>query len=160
MLIQRAVANSVAQNYADAVNDLTAYIQNDSTTSSLVYWQRAVCQARMNEYEASRGMDVRLKTAGALNDMDTAIKMSPRNAYLYYDRANLYAVAKDYMRAIADYTEALRLDPRLAEAYYNRGLVYIYSNKREAGIQDLSKAGELGLYNAYSAIKSFTKTKK
>ena len=160
LLIQRAVANSVAQNYADAVNDLTAYIQNDSTTSSLVYWQRAVCQARMNEYEASRGMDVRLKTAGALNDMDTAIKMSPRNAYLYYDRANLYAVAKDYMRAIADYTEALRLDPRLAEAYYNRGLVYIYSNKREAGIQDLSKAGELGLYNAYSAIKSFTKTKK
>lgn len=160
LLLQRAVAHSVAQNYADAVNDLTAYIQNDSTASSLVYWQRAVCQTRMNEYEASRGTDVRLKSAGAISDLDKAIEMSPRNAYLYYDRANIYALNKDYMRAVADYNAALKLDPRLAEAYYNRGLVNIYSNKREEGVQDLSKAGELGLYGAYSAIKSFSGTKK
>lgn len=160
LLIQRAVAHSVAQNYAEAVNDLTAYLQNDSTASSLAYWQRAVCQARLNEYEASRGAEVGIKTAGAIADLDKAIKMCPRNAYLYYDRGNLHAANKDYMRAIADYTEALKLDPRLAEAYYNRGLVYVYSNKQEAGTQDLSKAGELGLYSAYSAIKSFTKSKK
>jgi len=161
LLLQRAVARSVAQNYAEAASDLTAYIeQSDSAGSSLAYWQRAVCQCRMNEYDASRGVDVRLNTAGATSDLDKAIKLSPRSAYLYYNRGNLHAANKDYTRAAADYTEAIRLDPQLAEAYYNRGLVYIYSNRQEDGIQNLSKAGELGLYSAYSAIKSFTAKKK
>lgn len=156
LILQRAVANSVVQNYADAISDLTIYIQTDST-SSLAYWQRAVCQARMNEYDASRGEDVRMKTVGAIADLDTAIKLSPDNAYLYFDRGNLYAANKDYVRAIADYDNAVRLDPKLAEAYYNRGIANINLGKTDLGISDLSKAGELGLYEAYSAIKKFSK---
>lgn len=160
LLLQRAVAHSVAQNYADAVSDLTAYIQTDSLASPLAYWQRAACQFRMGEYDSSRGIDARMTAAGAISDLDKAISLSPRNAYLYYDRANLHAASKDYMRATADYNEAIRLDPRLAEAYYNLGLVCIYSNKHEEGVRNLSKAGELGLYSAYSAIKSFSANKK
>ena len=156
LIIQRAVANSVVQNYADAVNDLTAYIQTDST-SSLAYWQRAVCQARMNEYDASRGTDVRLKTVGAIADLDRAVRLSPNNAYLYFDRGNLYASNKDYARAVEDYDMAVKLDPKLAEAYYNRGIANINLGKTDIGISDLSKAGELGLYDAYSAIKKFSK---
>lgn len=159
LILQRAVAYSAVKNYSDAINDLTAWMQNDSSESSLVYWQRAVCQSRINEYEASRGTDVHLKTAETISDFDRAIKLSPHNAYLYYNRGNMHAVNKDYMHAIADYTEAISIDPLLAEAYYNRGLVYIYSNKQSIGVQDLSKAGELGLYSAYSAIKSFTAKK-
>ena len=144
------------KNYADAISDLTAYIQTDST-SSLAYWQRAVCQARMNEYDASRGEDVRLKTAGAISDLDKAIQLSPDNAYLYFDRGNLYASGKDYAKAVADYSMAVKFDPKLAEAYYNRGIANINMGKADVGIADLSKAGELGLYDAYSAIKKFTK---
>ena len=160
LILQRAVANSVVQNYADAISDLTIYIQTDST-SSLAYWQRAVCQARMNEYDASRGEDVRMKTVGAISDLDMAIKLSPDNAYLYFDQLFLQGVKcaknKDYVRAIADYDNAIKLDPKLAEAYYNRGIANINLGKTDTGIADLSKAGELGLYEAYSAIKKFSK---
>ena len=98
-----------------------------------------------------------MKTVGAISDLDMAIKLSPDNAYLYFDRGNLYASNKDYARAIADYDKAVKLDPKLAEAYYNRGIANINLGKTDLGIADLSKAGELGLYEAYSAIKKFSK---
>uniref|UniRef100_UPI0035A1D314 tetratricopeptide repeat protein n=1 Tax=Prevotella heparinolytica TaxID=28113 RepID=UPI0035A1D314 len=60
-----------------------------------------------------------------------------------------------YAKAIDDYTKAIQLNPDLAEAYYNRGLARIYANSKAAGIEDLSKAGELGLYDAYSVIKKY-----
>lgn len=156
LIIQRAVANSVVQNYADAINDLTAYIQTDST-SSLAYWQRAVCQARMNEYEASRGTNVRMKTVGVIADLEKAAELNSNNAYLYFDLGNVYASTKDYVLAIENYDKAVQLDPKLAEAYYNRGIANINLGKTDLGIRDLSKAGELGLYEAYSAIKKYSK---
>ena len=100
---------------------------------------------------------MRLKTAGAISDIDTAIMLNPNNAYLYFDRGNLHAGADDYVKAIADYDKAIELDPNLAEAYYNRGIANIKLDKKDVGINDLSKAGELGLYDAYSAIKKFSK---
>ena len=156
LIIQRAVANSVVQNYADAINDLTAYIQTDSTLS-LAYWQRAVCQARMNEYEASRGTNIRMKTVGVIADLQKAVELNPNNAYLYFDLGNVYASTKDYVLAIENYDKAVQLDPKLAEAYYNRGIANINLGKTDLGIRDLSKAGELGLYEAYSAIKKYSK---
>jgi hypothetical protein len=41
----------------------------------------------------------------------------------------------------------------MAEAYYNRGLSYLFVNNKESSNRDLSKAGELGLYKAYSIMK-------
>ncbi len=152
LLMQRAVAYTVIQNFESAIEDLTAYLQADSTYAP-AYWQRAVCQSKINEFNASQGTDVAMKTANVLGDLSEAIKYNAHNAYLYYNRGNVYAARKDYNHAIEDYTRALALDKNLAEAYYNRGLVYVGSGKTAEGIQDLSKAGELGLYTAYSVIK-------
>ena len=87
------------------------------------------------------------------NDIDKALAGDSLCAYLHYNRGNVYAAQKDYERAIEDYDKAVAADPNLAEAYYNRGLAKIFSGKAAEGIADLSKAGELGLYNAYSIIK-------
>ena len=46
-------------------------------------------------------------------DLDKAISLSPHNPYVYYDRGNLHAVSKDYVKAVADYTKAIELDPNL-----------------------------------------------
>jgi tetratricopeptide (TPR) repeat protein len=62
---------------------------------------------------------------------------------------------RDYQRAIADYSQALKLNLDLAEAWFNRGLAKIYAKHVDEGIEDLSKAGELGLYQAYSVIKKY-----
>ena len=152
--MQRAIAHTEVQNYLDAINDLTAYLQIDST-STLAYWQRAVCQCRISMYETSKGMDAKLRIASALSDFEKALKKDNKNAYLYYNIGNIYAQNKDYTKAITFYDKALKIDSRLAEAYYNRGLANIYNKKTTIGISDLSKAGELGIYDAYSAIKKF-----
>ena len=154
LLLQRAVAYTVTQNFDDAINDLTAYLQIDSL-SSLAYWQRAACQSMMNEFSASQGMDTRLKSVRTLADLDAALSLNPQNPYIYYDRANVHAQQKDYVKAIDDYTKALKIDPNIAEAYYNRGLARIHSGNKNEGIEDLSKAGELGLYEAYGIIKKY-----
>jgi tetratricopeptide (TPR) repeat protein len=155
LLFLRAIAYSSIQNFGNAIDDLGIYLQIDST-SSLAYWQRAACQAKVNEFNASQGTNIELQMANVLGDLSDAIKCAPKNAYLYYNRGTLYALRSDNMRAIDDYTEAIRLERNLAEAYYNRGLVYIRLKKMDEAISDLSKAGELGLYQAYSVIKKYT----
>lgn len=154
LLLLRAVAYSTIQNFDNAIDDLSIAIQIDST-SSLAYWQRAVCQAKINEFNASEGTNIDLKSANVLGDLSDAIRLAPKNAYLYYNRGNLYAVRNDYQRAIDDYTRAIELDNHLAEAWYNRGLARIHAKNTSDGIADLSKAGELGLYQAYSVIKKY-----
>lgn len=158
-LLQRAVAYSVTQNYDEAINDLNVYLDQDST-SAIAYWQRAVCQFMMNDFNFSRGVDVQLKAAKTLDDFNQAIKLDGQNAYLYYSRGNFHAARKDYQSAIDDYTKAIELDGRLAEAYYNRGIIRLENtHTKNAGIADLSKAGELGIYDAYGVIKRKSATK-
>lgn len=111
----------------------------------------------MNAFNASLGTDVAMQTANVLSDLCRAIELSPQSPYLYYNRGNVYAARKDYAHAIDDYTTALRMDATLAEAYYNRGLVHILAKDIKAGTADLSKAGELGIYTAYSVIKRYSK---
>jgi tetratricopeptide (TPR) repeat protein len=155
LLFRRAVAYSVIQNFDAAIDDLSTYLQVDST-SALGYWQRAVCQSRLNDFNAAQGTDVRMKTANVLSDLTEAIRYG-ENAYLYYNRGNVYVQRNDYQHAIEDYTRAITLDGNLAEAYYNRGLARIANKQQTEGISDLSKAGELGLYTAYSIIKRYRK---
>ena len=155
LFFRRAIAFSVIQNFDAAIDDLTNYLQSD-TTSVLAYWQRAVCQSKLNEFHSAQGTDVRMKTANVLSDLTEAIRYG-ENAYLYYNRGNVYVQRNDYQHAIEDYTRAITLDGNLAEAYYNRGLARIANKQQTEGISDLSKAGELGLYTAYSIIKRYRK---
>ncbi len=72
----------------------------------------------------------------------------------------MLSILKDYRAAIVDYDRAIQLDPKFADAYFNRGLTHIFLGNNRQGIQDLSKAGELGLFSAYNIIKRFTKQKE
>ena len=77
-----------------------------------------------------------------------------------YNRGNVLSILKDYRAAIVDYDRAIQLDPKFADAYFNRGLTHIFLGNNRQGIQDLSKAGELGLFSAYNIIKRFTERKE
>ena len=80
--------------------------------------------------------------------------------YFHYNIANLLCKNKNLPEAVAEYTEALRLYPEFQEAYYNRALIHIYIQEREKGCIDLSKAGELGIKDAYSVIKKYCSTNR
>lgn len=91
-----------------------------------------------------------------MRDYDMVIKLNPGFVYAYFNRANLRCAQRDFRAAIVDYNEAIERDPEFAEAYYNRGLARLSQGDVNQGIADLSKAGELGIYNAYSIIKRMT----
>ena len=75
LLMKRAAAYLQTQNLDDAINDFTTYISSDST-SAMAFWQRAVCQSMMNDFNASQGIDVKLKTARTLDDFNQAVSAS------------------------------------------------------------------------------------
>ena len=88
-----------------------------------------------------------------MRDYDKTLEYAPNFAYAWFNRANVLCVQKDFQSAIRNYTNAIDSDPDMAEAYFNRGLTYIYIGDTERGITDLSKAGELGIYQAYNHLK-------
>lgn len=156
VLLQRAIAYTVTQNLDEAKDDLSACIKADSSMV-VAYWQRALCHAKQADFLKSQGKEYQLMLISALNDLSAAIRLDQQNPYLYYNRANVYVMLNDMVRAVEDYSRAIVLDKNMAEAYYNRGIARIRSERRAQGVQDLSKAGELGLYEAYSIIKQTTK---
>ena len=157
LLVLRAVSYAALQNYDSAIDDLCYSLQTDSSFASIVLWQRAVCQSKLNAFHASQGTNVDMKTANVLGDLSDALKRSPQNAFLYYNRGAQYAQRQDYSRAVSDFTRALDNEPGLGEAYYNRGLALLLQQRIDEGIADLSKAGEMGIYAAYSVIKKYRK---
>ena len=159
LLIQRAVAHVTTHNYSEAINDLNDYLRIDST-NVLVYWERAYCHAMMSEYASNQGTDSKMRLSVSLDDLKHALSFNNENAYLHYNIATVYAIQKEYHSAIDHYRKAIQLNANLAEAYYNLGLVHIFNNDRKEGIKDLSKAGELGLYDAYSIMKRYTSEKE
>lgn len=91
-----------------------------------------------------------------VHDYDKVLELNPDFVYAYFNRGNLRCAQRDYRAAVIDYNEAIRRKPDFAEAYFNRGLTRLYLGDTERGIADLSKAGELGIIDAYSIIKRMT----
>lgn len=91
----------------------------------------------------------------SLADYNKVLKMDPRMAFAYYNRGNLKLKLKKFQRAIDDYSLAIKLEPRMAEAYYNRALILLYLKENKLACKDLSKAGELGISDAYNVIKRY-----
>ena len=89
-------------------------------------------------------------------DYDMVIRLNPNFVYAYFNRGNLRCVQRDFRAAIQDYDEAIKRDSDFAEAYFNRGLAHLSLGDTNRGLSDLSKAGELGIINAYSIIKRMT----
>ena len=76
--------------------------------------------------------------------------------FLYFTNlGNLYCLSAEHVRSIENYTKAIELYPYMSDAYFNRGLVLIYLKDKEKGCIDLSRAGELGVQDAYGVIKKY-----
>lgn len=72
---------------------------------------------------------------------------------IIYNRACVETHLGMNKEALNDYNRVLSCQPRFAEAWYNRGLLHLQMNEKKQGLSDLRKAGELGLYAAYSILK-------
>ena len=96
----------------------------------------------------------------ALSDMKAAAELVPDLPYVYFNLGNLYCLSSEHINSIDNYSRAIELYPYMGDAYFNRGLVLIYLKDKEKGCIDLSRAGELGVADAYSVIKKYCEDEK
>jgi tetratricopeptide (TPR) repeat protein len=98
----------------------------------------------------------------AIADFTQLIKLDPKTAFRYRDRARVYHVKKEHEKALVDYTEAIKLASQTAGFYEERGIVYAEVNEYEKALADLTRAIELQPSRArlyYSRGRIFLKIK-
>lgn len=172
-LFKYGISQLCVRQYTSAVGLLSEAIAA-SPNSPMLYLNRATTRAEMIDFISSINRSDRISIDSemvpghshnqrqynydeAIADLNKAIELAPEVAYLYYNRGNLLALSGDMPAAYDDYTRAIELAPELAEAYFNRGLVQLYMKDTRKGCIDLSKAGELGIKEAYTVLKRYNK---
>ncbi|MBR6304854.1 MAG: tetratricopeptide repeat protein, partial [Paludibacteraceae bacterium] len=159
LYMARAIEFAIVQDYTSAIDDCTrAVLMADKNLEPVLYFCRANWRYRLLEYqratgekEATANMDFDIM----LRDYDQVLRMQPDFVFALYNKANILCAQKEYKDAIDYYSRAIAQDGEFAEAYFNRGLTYVYIGENEKGLADLSKAGELGIYQAYNMITRF-----
>ena len=175
VLFARAIMESESKQFNAALQSYSEAIERNPQ-EVFYYINRGALQSEMIDFISSIESNVQVLTmdnagtakarvrdgssrtydySAAISDMSHAAALYPEFPYTYYNLGNLYCLSGDMPEAITQYTKAIDLYPRLGEAYYNRGLVLIYVKDKEKGCLDLSKAGELGIGDAYSVISKY-----
>ena len=131
--------------------EMIAFIASfESNVQTLTMDDKGNTRARVRE-QVSREYDY----SEALRDMESAAALLPSFPYIQFNLGNLYSLSSRFVEAIDSYDKAIRLYPWMASAYFNRGLVLIYLKDKEKGCIDLSRAGELGVDDAYGVIGKY-----
>ena len=169
----RGMTQALLKQYTNAVGALstaiTLYPRNP-----FLYIARSAVQAEMTDFISSMDngysrispesdRSARMRDAArtydydeAISDLNKAAKLNPNLPCIYYNRGNLFALSGRFPEAFEEYSHAIALDPGLAEAYFNRGLVQIYMKDTRKGLLDISKAGELGIGEAYDLLRLYS----
>ncbi|MCX6249594.1 MAG: tetratricopeptide repeat protein [Bacteroidetes bacterium] len=174
-LVKRAVSLTGLQKFDAAFCDYDSLFRRD-TTSVLAWFCRATSRfafirymQKVNDY---RDQITIANTAGksqkpvpprdpehtfeaVVHDLDQAIRLDPDFIFAYYNRGYIKCLMGNYPGAIRDFTGVIERKPNFAEALYNRGLLYILLNDITPGCTDLSRAGELGIQDAYKVMKRY-----
>ncbi len=180
----RSVSESYSKKYNMALSSLDAAIgQSDASTDAYDHlykafylMNRSVLRAEMIDFIASMQSNVQVLTmddsrntrarvkehvstdydySEAIADAKAAIEILDNIPYLYFNLGNLCCLSSEHLASIENYTKAISLFPYMGDAYFNRGLVLIYLKDKEKGCIDLSRAGELGVAEAYAVIKKY-----
>jgi tetratricopeptide (TPR) repeat protein len=173
-LFRRGVTQSLVKQFTNSVATLSRAIDINPTNPYL-YINRSTTRAEMIDFISSLDgggyqrltieSDPEYRMHGspgriynyddAIADLNSAMKLAPQLAHIYYNRANLLVMSDRLPEAFDDYTRAIELNPHFAEAYDHRGLVQIYMKDTRKGYLDISKAGELGIPAAYDLINKY-----
>ena len=168
--------------YNSALNQYDKALEGQDNTPYASYYRafyyvnRAALRADMIEFIASMESSVQTLTmddsgrararvseqvnlsydySEAIADMESAASALEGIPYIYFNLGNLYCLSSRLVDAIGSYDKALSIYPYMADAYFNRGLILIYLKDKEKGCIDLSRAGELGIADAYSIIARY-----
>ena len=141
------ITGTIKAQMAEYVN-----LKNDFTT-----------QIKLNENAGNINkksiQEVKVDYKEPIEDLTRCIDLNNKFGLAYYNRANFECKNKEFKKAINDYSKSIHLD-ETPQAYYNRGLTLLYLKETQKGCLDISKAGELGIKEAYNVIKRYCKKNK
>ena len=140
-LLNRAVLRAEVIDFISSIEDNVQVLSMDDSGQT---------RARVRD-QVTRRYDY----SEAIHDLDASIKILGNIPYVYFNRGNLHCLNGEHVKAIEDYSHAISLYPYMSDAYFNRGLVLIYLKDKEKGCIDMSRAGELGIADAYGVIKKY-----
>jgi tetratricopeptide (TPR) repeat protein len=77
---------------------------------------------------------------GAITNYSQALQINPKNAQIYFKRAELHHHLGNFRDAINDYSQAIYINPKDAYSYNNRGIIYEKFGYIDYAINDYEKA--------------------
>lgn len=176
LYFNRALEFALVQDFSSSVDDLNkalalrsnftiAYFSRANIRYKLVDFQKSIITetGNLNEevYDKNAKLlydkQTRFNVEMIMRDYDKVIELQPDFPFAYYNKANILCTQKDFKTAILNYSKAIDCDADFAEAYFNRGLTYLFIGENANGLADLSKAGELGIYQSYNLLQRFSK---
>ncbi len=81
---------------------------------------------------------------GALEDIQTALKMKPQDPNYLAEEASVYIRMEKYDDAIKSLDQAIAIAPDFASCYRLKGICFVRQNKKTEACDIFQKAKELG----------------
>ena len=153
------------KDYKGAIIDFTKVLETTELDSSKysemyagLYFYRGMSKKQLKDFR------------GALNDMSKSLVLfrnSPLSgegsdlktinmmALTFYGRGLVYIDLKDYENALIDISEAIKLNDKDGSFFMVRGDTKRFLGLIDSACLDFSRAGELGVDNAYERIKMY-----
>ena len=175
LLLQRAISWFQLRNYESALTDFNETIDLDPGNISALFsranaryeliqlinsqeeHQQDLIMGKMASKPQNQNLTATLEHTyeAVIRDIDKALALDPAFPFAWYNRGYVNSRMGNYHAAIDDFTKAIALRNDFAEAYYNRGLISILLSENHQGCLDLSRAGELGITDAYKVMKRY-----
>ena len=143
-LWERAEARRNAGKYRDAVADMNEYgnLMSASINENFYYIRHQTeIQARLYQQ--------------ALNDINQAIQMNPKETLYYAEKASLEVRVGLFDEAEATAKECISIDPNNSDGYLFLGLAQCMKGNKQSGLDNLRKAKELGDPQADGLIEKY-----
>ncbi len=123
--------NKAIERFRKAAEIDRKYTQN----LAIAYQQRAFSYANDQRFQ------------DALNDLNEAIKINPRDARAYEQRAAIEMKINDYDKAVADYGEAIKANPGEIKYHLYRGYIYELRGDLQNAMADTEAALKISSKN-------------
>jgi tetratricopeptide (TPR) repeat protein len=171
----RGVVHYTLGDYAKAVTDFSKAAETADVNDKRALFNRALGYQAMKDFDrAIADYDTILaqnpKDIAAMNNkaniliglrrfdlaimvLDAAVKISPDDPDLYFNRALAQENLGHLQKAQADYDQTVALNGHFGQAYRNRGVLRLQSQQKNKGCDDLHRACDLGLCHQLEKAK-------
>ena len=140
----RASARREVGKYRDALSDMNEYEKLMSATiNDNFYYIRHQTDIQARLYQQ------------ALNDIDEAIRINPKETLYYAEKASLQVRVGLFDEAEATAKECISIEPDNSDGYLFLGLAQCMKGDKQSGLDNLRKAKELGDPQADALIEKF-----